>query len=744
MGRNALKGFSLCVLAVMAMAELAAGSEPVRGSGASPPARLPSEQTQGEHPPNARNPSQRPKNDRLRERPKVIQATLLQEIEPEEQTGSEGKTPLPVILPIPRVLPPPGIEIPPALLAEWETRLKTISGRLERLPSESRIDAELFFKAVAFALRFGEFYVEADFAKANWALDQAEERLAAIERSGGERSTEKLPWSRKAGLIVRGFRSRIDDSVQPYGLVIPEGHAWDRPAPLYVWLHGRGDKATDLHFVFERARKKGEIAPPGAIVLHPFGRQCLGYKSAGETDVLEAVEEVQKRYRIDPERIVLIGFSMGGAGAWHLGAHFPQRWRLVSPGAGFAETARYQKLDPASVPEYERLLWGQYDVPVAVRNLFNLPVIAYSGEIDPQIQAARVMEEAFLSHGKKLTHLIGPETAHKYHPETLAELQRRIQESIREERPAVSPKFHLQTRTLKYAAGREASFDRLQQHWLDSRIDGEFARGRLAIRTQNVRAFRLASGFRSSLAELQVDGQAIPSEGTDWNAREGETVLQPIRLERTDPPASARPKWRLAASEPVSPIGLEKRPSLQGPIDDAFTERFLVVLPSGKSPHPAVQQWAEFERAHFLDRWGAAFRGIARTIRDTELEADPKLAAGSHLILWGDPASNATLRRLLPKLPIAWTSSRLEVAGKKYDPAKHVPLLIFPRPDSPDRYLVINSGPTFRESHDKTNSQQNPKLPDWAVLDLSTPPDGLSAGKVVAADFFDEQWQIRK
>jgi len=36
-----------------------------------------------------------------------------------------------------------------------------------------------------------------------------------------------------------------------------------------------------------------------------------------------------------------------------------------------------------------------------------------------------------------------------------------------------------------------------------------------------------------------------------------------------------------------------------------------------------------------------------------------------------------------------------------------------------------------------------PKLPDWAIVDLDTPPNPLWPGKIVAADFFDEAWQIK-
>jgi hypothetical protein len=53
---------------------------------------------------------------------------------------------------------------------------------------------------------------------------------------------------------------------------------------------------------------------------------------------------------------------------------------------------------------------------------------------------------------------------------------------------------------------------------------------------------------------------------------------------------------------------------------------------------------------------------------------------------------------VLPKLPITWTKEKLVVNGKGYDPATHVPVLIYPHPKRPGKYVVINSGHTFREA----------------------------------------------
>ena len=55
---------------------------------------------------------------------------------------------------------------------------------------------------------------------------------------------------------------------------------------------------------------------------------------------------------------------------------------------------------------------------------------------------------------------------------------------------------------------------------------------------------------------------------------------------------------------------------------------------------------------------------------------------------------------------------------------------------------VLNSSFTYREYDYLNNARQTPKLPDWAVFDLSEPPGPRWAGKVAGADFFDERWEV--
>jgi hypothetical protein len=66
---------------------------------------------------------------------------------------------------------------------------------------------------------------------------------------------------------------------------------------------------------------------------------------------------------------------------------------------------------------------------------------------------------------------------------------------------------------------------------------------------------------------------------------------------------------------------------------------------------------------------------------------------------------------------------------------------VYPNPLNPKRYVVLNSGFTFREYDYLNNARQIAKLPDWALVDIRVPANSRWPGKVVDAGFFGESWQ---
>jgi poly(3-hydroxybutyrate) depolymerase len=77
------------------------------------------------------------------------------------------------------------------------------------------------------------------------------------------------------------------------------------------------------------------------IELDPLGRVENCYRWAGETDVFEAIEAVCRNYRIDRDRIVLRGMSMGASGTWHLGLKHPGYFVAIGPYCGYVDTHRF-------------------------------------------------------------------------------------------------------------------------------------------------------------------------------------------------------------------------------------------------------------------------------------------------------------------------------------------------------------------------------------------------------------------
>ncbi len=612
---------------------------------------------------------------------------------------------------IKRVLPPAGVEIPAKEKADLQRGLDSLKKNLAQVAKHPLApDAEVFAKAVEFYLVNGEHYKPEDLKTAAELLKAGEDRCADLKAG-------KTPWEKQTGPVVRGFRSAIDGSVQPYGVDTPKDFDFGKPAKAYIWLHGRGDAMTDLPFVAERMKKGSQFAPPAdTIVIHPFGRQCVGFKGPGEADVLEGLAHLSSRYKTDENRIALMGFSMGGAGAWMLGAHYTGKWAVVHAGAGYVDVRRFTRTDPANVAPWTVTLWGHNDVAGYARNFLNVPLVAYSGEKDGQKLAADIIEEVLAKEGLTLKHLIGPGKGHEYHPDQKKQVEEFVTEALVKGRPADPLELHFQTQTLRYSDLRWLRVEGLEQHWSDSRVDASRQDGKLTLTTQNITSLRVALPAASSAL---IDGQKVAWGAGRWEKLGG--------------------KWQPAASP--APTDLRKRPGLQGPMDDAIVSPFLVVLPSKPCASPMADRWVKFESERFAKFWREVFRGEVRVKKDTEVTGDD--IRDYNLVLWGDPVSNTAISRIAPKLPVRWENSKIAVGSKTFSGADHLPALIYPNPLNPNRYVVINNGCSFREAPCANNSLQNPLLPDWTVFDLNQLPDKNSAAKIEAAGFFDERWQLK-
>jgi hypothetical protein len=600
-------------------------------------------------------------------------------------------------------------------LAAIRTKLADLSGRLDRLGAKPdaalRADVEVYRKAGEWILRYPEeFYTKVYAANALKVLDRGIARADELQR--GEPG-----WPKQKGRLVRGYRSKVDGSFQPYGLIIPGSYDGSRPVRLDLVLHGRGATLNEVSFITAHDSTTPVPATQDFITLEVYGRGNNAYRWAGEADVFEALESVEKRYRIDPARIVLRGFSMGGAGTWHIGLHHPSRWVAMEAGAGFTETRVYAKLK--EIPSYQAATLHIYDAVDYSLNAVNLPVVGYGGEIDPQLQGSTNIREQLTKEGFHFRHeglnwfgtdlesifLVGPQTAHKFHPESKKTSDEFINRAVlkgRDEHPAnvrfvtYTPRFDGDSFWIRVGA--------LDHEYERAEVDAKHSVGETVVTTKNV-----------SRIELTVPGK-VTIDGKSFKAG-------PLALERV------RGAWSA-----TSRSGLRKRHGLQGPIDDAFMEAFVCVRPTGTPLSPAAGEYARRTLEQFGGNFARYFRGDI-AVKDDRDVSDADIAQ-RNLILFGDPGSNTLIARILPKLPLRWTAQAVILGTKKFASAENVPVLIYPNPLNPSRYVVINSGHTFGAADLKgTNALLYPRLGDYAVVQASD-------GTPVTAGLFDESWQL--
>ena len=624
----------------------------------------------------------------------------------------------------------------PEQVKEIREEMKELLVAVVGVPVESRAgrfvdDALVYRKAAEWILRHNEFYKPRYFEDTLAALRTGIERAKTLSEQPDVRRPD---WLDRTGTVILAYRSKVDGSLQPYALTLPEGIEPRSPKrwPLHVKLHGRGGTLNEVSFI---AAHDGKPLKEGQdwIQLDVFGRVNNAYRWAGETDVFEALADVKRRFRIDESRITLWGFSMGGAGAWHLGMHYPSHWSSVGAGAGFVDFYRYQNVSEMLSDHQHRTL-HIYDAVDYALNAFNVPTITYGGELDKQLAASLLMQEAAERDGVEIRGLVGKGMGHKFDDESLATFMAFHAQHSRKGRPRFPGPREIRfvTWTPKYNQCEWLTIEELTEIYEPATAESiDTGDGPLHLETTNIDALRIARGLGG---EIEIDG-----DGPFSLDEAGDGLLPDVYFVREND------VWEVLDYEqslefPSNPER-RKRRDLQGPIDDAFMQPFVCVRGTGTPWSKPHQHWADWTLARFEQEFDKWMRGEVRTI--DEADVTEPVIADHNLILFGDPGSNSILAKVFDELPIDWTKHGITIDGVTYDPATHGLSLIYPNPLNPRRYVVINSGMTTHEKDFKaSNSWLFPKLGDVAVQRFERQADGSYAESVEWAALFDSSWQL--
>ena len=182
-----------------------------------------------------------------------------------------------------------------------------------------------------------------------------------------------------------------------YLLYLPEEYDdGDEKWPLMVFLHGAGERGSDLEMVKRHGPPKliaeGQKLP--FIVASPQVPEGQRW----DVDFITGlIDELEEKYRVDEERIYLTGLSMGGFGTWALGSKDPGRFAAIAPVCGGGD-------------------------PRNVCALKDTPTWVFHGSLDQVVPLERSSEmvRALESCGGKVRFTVYPTAGHDSWTETYA------------------------------------------------------------------------------------------------------------------------------------------------------------------------------------------------------------------------------------------------------------------------------------------------------------------------------------
>jgi len=523
------------------------------------------------------------------------------------------------------------------------------------------------------------------------------------------------------------YRCDLDDTDQPYSLWLPKDYSPDRKWPLAVQLHGLGGN-------YRIGGPPKELED--FVVAAPDGRGNTDYKLWGELDVVRVVEDVQARLSIDPDRVVLYGFSMGGSGSWQVGVHFPDRFAALGPVCGNADHRVWERLwgwgerEPTWMSPKKAWVEATESPAFFAENLLNLPSMPLHGDKDNVVPCdhSRSMAAELLKAGAPCNYVEIPGAGHGVPGDKVSEMLKWLREQKRNPWPK---RVIFKTAWRRHPGAYWVRLHRFERAFAFARIEAEaLDKSSVSVNTDNLEEFSLHLGAPlfdpAQPIRVRVDGAEqyrgkVPDGG--W-----------LRLRKQGG------KW--APSKELE--GLHNTAALEGPVEHAFMTSFLIVFGSSGDDERAKRVAADEARllADFWNRWA---RGKCRIKPDREVTDDD--IARCSLILVGDPATNSLIPRVMPKLPIRVEGKSIVFGDKRYEGDDLGLKLVYPNPLNPQRYAVLFTGTTWRGVFEIIGRFGN--WFDWGILDGFHWADfevfdnlTYSPETALAIGYFDNDWRL--
>ena len=548
------------------------------------------------------------------------------------------------------------------------------------------------------------------------------------------------PLQAAAGQIVmRGYSSPVSRIRQGYAVYLPRNYDASRAYPLRFVLHGGSANGNlflgvvlgnNMNWKEYDYHLWDDFTPryhPDWIVVAPDGFGQVMWRFMGEQDVLDVLDDVQRHYHVDTDRVVLAGLSNGGVGAYSLGMRHASRFSAVLAIAGAPSWLQYAggKIDPLQAQTLRPL--SAMDL---AENAINTDFRFFHGKNDPG-----PMRPAFVeAFGKHIATLGVPytekwfDTGHDllYLVVRQGSLFKDLEKVTRKHKPS----------EVRLVSGDHRA---AQQHWL--RVTSFTRLPELA----RVRAVAKGDELRldvSGADAFEVTWKDVPLADT----AQVQWVINGVPVARTQKAAlqervsftRAGEHWRLGSPEPQG-NALRKLTGSTGPITDAYYGRMLHVYGTANPAHTAELRKQAERGARGWPLW--LWRVDQPVLADTELSAEQ--LRDHDLVLYATPGSHALLSRIEAQLPIRVEADAVVVGDQRFTDKGVGTKFIYPNPLNPKRYVIVQAAPTIEAV--KAGYNLPDFLPDYVVYDAKSTrarPRLLFPSPPPALGYFDQAWQI--
>jgi len=519
------------------------------------------------------------------------------------------------------------------------------------------------------------------------------------------------------GEFVRAYWSDIDESAQPYILYIPDNYNPINRYPLAVQLEDFNEKTR--YFSMETFHFSEHANQQNWLLVKPRRRGNPGNFNLMLNDVFGVISELQRHYSIDENQIYLTGKGIGATAAWYLALNFPHLFAAVAPIGG----------DPFVDPgeKWEQIIFHYKKKPRLFRENFKqlryLPVSVYQSEHAPLASIEQTEKAIDLLDKYDIEY-----DYQKYERLNQARIPDDMESNLydwlaRYHINRCPQKIFLQCRRLKHSRKYWAQIDAFEKFYRYANMEVELrSKNRIKVEIENVRQYTL---FLDSNSVSFDQNLRIYTEGDlSYDGRVPATHRISICFKRD----SVEKKYHWLPGKLKHFNELHKSPEMEGPISEAYCSKFIILY-DDIHPIQAGRNWESLARK-LAQCWQQTQFARPQMMKLSEFSPNENRMA--NLIFLGLPDALPFLKKYPGFIPIECDSHSVKIAGDRIIHKHLAAEFIYPNPVNRDRYLLINTGISQRNSGDDTL--------DFIVVDRSKPLD--DPRRVLAAGYFDQIWGI--